>query len=96
MKEKFKKLKWALLGLFVGILVLATASPQFLQFTESPIDSDTIVVMVGPGYSDRVRAAQMILEKGLSRYLIVPAHCVVFSKGVNGSLEAQPLMEALR
>lgn len=92
MKGKFKKLKWTLLGLLSGVLVLAAASPQFLQLTETPIDSDAIVVMVGPKYSDRVRVAQIILDQGLARYLIVPAYCVVFSKGVNGSLEASPLM----
>jgi hypothetical protein len=89
MKEKLKRLRWPLVALFSGVLALAAVSPQFLQFTEPPIDSDAIVVMVGPSYPDRVRAAQTILDQRLARYLIVPAYCVIFSAGVNGNLEAQ-------
>ena len=71
-------------------LASGAVAPQFLQFTESPIDSDAIVVMVGPSYQDRMSALPKPFSiKGSPGTVIGPAYCVIFSAGVNGNLEAQ-------
>jgi hypothetical protein len=86
MKKSLLRHRWAVLGL-CAFLAAAAASPEFLKFTEDPIHADAAVVMLGPGYSERLRAAQSLVELGAARFLIIPAYGIVLLRGEDGGLQ---------
>ena len=75
--------------LVLFIVIIATSAvfiPRYLTYTDIPIHSDVIILLVGPDFEGRQREAYKLVSDGYSRYLYVPYYGKLLKVSDNGTL----------
>jgi len=83
-KHRFKYT--ILLFCLATVIAFAFYAPHYLTYSESPLRSDAIVLLLGKDFKARKKEAQRLLADGFSTHLIIPAYGQVLKPSNGGHL----------
>ena len=71
------------LAIFIGLVLYAH---YYLVYTDRPLKSDVIVLLLGPDFEAREKEAHQLITEGYANHLIIPAYGKILKATDNGSL----------
>lgn len=83
--------------LIVAALIgLLAYSPYYLTCSEPPVESDVVILLLGPDYGARKKEARKLILEGYSHILIVPAYGKILKSTGNGDFTLLGINSAIR
>lgn len=79
-------ISFSLIAILVGLVLYA---PHYLVYTDNPLRSDVIILLLGPEYEAREKEVQGLLTDGYSNHLIIPAYGRILNGANSGALASQ-------
>ena len=81
-----KKVLSSIIAVIVCLLVFYVFAFSYLNYCDKPEKSETVVLFIGPGYHERLKEAEKLIENGYAKILVIPAYRELFTI-VDGSLK---------
>ena len=72
--------------LFAILLALAFYAPHYLTYADTPIKSDVVLLLIGPGIEARAKEALQLMTERCSDYMVISAYGKILKISDGGAL----------
>ena len=77
---------FAIIAIAGCLLALYVCAFKYLNCCDKPVNSDAVVLFIGPDYKERLKEAYQLIEDGYAKILIIPAYGEMFTV-VDGTIK---------
>jgi uncharacterized SAM-binding protein YcdF (DUF218 family) len=74
MSKNYKVICFSILFVLATLFVVLYYGPRYLAYADKPLNSDAVVLFVGPDNKARQEDANRLMHEGYARYLFIPAY----------------------